>query len=849
MDSSATAAAAAARASPRGYQLPQQRGYPDDRAAAAASLPPLSTGMAAAAAHGDSPTRDWLSPLTRQPLSSHAAVGQSPFFASHARSGSSASQPDLAFRDPSRYPQQPEPASYPAAASSPERASPEGYEVAGPPPTTSRSRSHSGAVMPPPRVPSRSPSAYGHRRTPSRTNHARGPSEDYAVPALPGSIPMAYYPQPQPAVYSSAAVVADPRVTVTVDQARALIEALRVNQADMPAPPPEARRVPEPPSQQIEIAALVDAIRSSPQRMSTAPIQMPGQLDGRLSVAERRAGPSLNLASTKPEQAVSVTALNSATLGSRMDWNQVPSTTDSSWDAKWEKASHIERQGPPMGGGGGGGPPGWSGSQSDDFSSKEVQDKNLVDWAGPDDPENPANWPMRKKYRTSLILSLFSFIAPFSATMVGPAMDVIGAELDIAPGTPQRLIQGLNVLAAGVGPFIVAPLIEAYGRVPVIRYAHLWHLIWNTACGFATTGPQLLAFRFIGGLGSSAPQVLAPGLTADIYPAHMGGRGDAVHAYLPFFGSALAPIFGAFVTQDSNWRWIFWGTSIFSAIAVALAFTWLDESNHRVLLERRAKRLREETGNRNLHTPFHTPGQTESEWMIKKICLPFIMLVCHPVVQVPFSYRAYLFGIMYLILSNFEKSFVEIYRMDKASASLNYLAIGVGFVLGLHISRYAIDGFSAYFRKKHHTDGHMPEWRLPVNSGAAIFIPPALILYGWSLQSGWHYAVTDLAAFLLAIGLILGFFSLQPYVTESYGLEYAASAHAVGAFLQHISEFAFPLFGPPIYDDLGLGWGNTLLAIMTLAICILMPLLLWHFGPTLRAASTRGLPVGPSGRR
>ncbi|KAL8388792.1 hypothetical protein RB595_008931 [Gaeumannomyces hyphopodioides] len=839
---------AAARASPRayyeaaqprsaGYQLPQQRGYPDGRAAAAAALPPLSTGMAATA-QGDSPTGDRLSLSIGRPLSSHA-VGQSPFFAS---------QPDLAFRDPSRYPQ-PEPASYPVGVSSPERVSPGGYEAA---PPTSRSRSQSGATMPP-RLPSRPPSAYGHRRTPSRSNHMRGPSEDYAVPALPGSIPLAYYPQPQPA-YSPA--VADPRATVTVDQARALIEALRANQAEMPAPPPSVWRAPEPPSQQIEIAALVDAIRSSPQRMSAVPSHVPGQqlgqLDSRPSVAERRAGPSLNIASARPEQGISVMALNSASLGSRMEWYQVPPTTDSSLDAKWEKASHIERQGPPMhggGGGGGGGPPGWSGSQGGDFSSKEVKDKNLVDWDGPDDPENPANWPMRKKYRTSLILSLFSFIAPFSATMVGPAMDVIGAELDIAPGTPQRLIQGLNVLAAGVGPFIVAPLIEAYGRVPVIRYAHLWHLIWNTACGFATTGPQLLAFRFIGGLGSSAPQVLAPGLTADIYPAPMGGRGDAVHAYLPFFGSALAPIFGAFVTQDSDWRWIFWGTSIFSTVAVGLAFTCLDESNHRVLLERRAKRLREETGNKNLHTPFHTPGQTESEWMIKKICLPFIMLVCHPVVQVPFSYRAYLFGIMYLILSNFEKSFVEIYRMDKASASLNYLAIGVGFVLGLHISRYAIDGFSAYFRKKHQTNGHMPEWRLPVNSGAAILIPPALILYGWSLQNQYHYVVPDLAAFLLAIGLILGFFSLQPYVTESYGLEYAASAHAVGAFLQHISEFAFPLFGPPIYDDLGLGWGNTLLAILTLAICILMPLLLWHFGPGLRAVSTRGLPVGPSGRR
>lgn len=192
--------------------------------------------------------------------------------------------------------------------------------------------------------------------------------------------------------------------------------------------------------------------------------------------------------------------------------------------------------------------------------------------------------------------------------------------------------------------------------------------------------------------------------------------------------------------------------------------------------------------------------------------------------------------------------------MDKASASLNYMPIGDDSVLGRHINRYALLArshltLSGYFRKRHQTNDRMPEWRLPVNSGVAILISPVLILYGWSLQNTYHYAIPDLAAFLLAIGLILGFFSLQPYVTESYGLEYAASAHAVGAFLQHISEFAFPLFGPPIYDDLGLGWGNTLLAILTLAIRILMPLLLLgHFGPTLRAVSMRGLPVDPSGR-
>lgn len=157
--------------------------------------------------------------------------------------------------------------------------------------------------------------------------------------------------------------------------------------------------------------------------------------------------------------------------------------------------------------------------------------------------------------------------------------------------------------------------------------------------------------------------------------------------------------------------------------------------------------------------------------------------------------------------------------------------------------------WSAYFRKRHNTNGHRPEWRLPVNSGAAILIPPSLILYGWALQRGMHYVVPDVAAFALAIGLILGFFSLQPYVTESYGAEYAASAHAAGTFLQHLAEFAFPLLGPPVYADLGQGWGNTLLAVVTLSIAILMPLVLWHFGPALRRASSRGLPVQSSARR
>jgi len=46
---------------------------------------------------------------------------------------------------------------------------------------------------------------------------------------------------------------------------------------------------------------------------------------------------------------------------------------------------------------------------------------------------------------------------------------------------------------------------ELYGRTKVLQIANLVYLVFNLACGFATNTGQMLAFRFIAGLGGSAP--------------------------------------------------------------------------------------------------------------------------------------------------------------------------------------------------------------------------------------------------------------------------------------------------------------------------------------------------------
>lgn len=377
--------------------------------------------------------------------------------------------------------------------------------------------------------------------------------EPSAVPAAlqPGG---PYGPGPTPANPPPSADPVGARPGREDPRVQALLEALRIEAREGAAPPSETtQRPPAAPTREsshLELRTILDAIRAQPQRWS-----LPRQPDApqpvertsrQPSVNERRAGPPLEIAAGKPEATVTATAVNSASTATQKGWAQVPPSGVSSASKGGEDISHVEQ--------------GRAGTGVEDNSwfvadadqpaghTKEFDqplDENLVStefsspfpsfrlatirrktdispflfqvtWDGPDDPTNPANWPMGKKYATSMILSVFSFIAPFSATMVGPALDVIGTELAIPPGPSRQLIGGVQVLAAGLGPFLCAPLIEGYGRAPVIRYAHLWHLVWNTACGFATSGPQLIAFRFIGGIGASATQIVR--LSSPFFP-------------------------------------------------------------------------------------------------------------------------------------------------------------------------------------------------------------------------------------------------------------------------------------------------------------------------------------------
>ena len=462
-------------------------------------------------------------------------------------------------------------------------------------------------------------------------------------------------------------------------------------------------------------------------------------------------------------------------------------------------------------------------------------DPYLVTWDGEDDNANPKNWTYRKKWIAVVCVSLFTFISPVSSSMSAPALAKIGKDLNITDQTELTLTLSIFVAAYAIGPLFMGPLSEIYGRVIVLQLGNLFFLAWNVGCGFATSKGQLIAFRFLAGLGGSAPLAIGGGVLADCFTADQRGRAISIYSLMPLLGPAIGPVAGGFISENTTWRWCFWSVSLFTVFVQAFGFFNLRETWPPKILGDKAAKMRKETNNTAWHTEWETPDRTLPKVLRTSLTRPFILIGTQPIVQVLACYMAYLYGLMYLMLATFPSLWEDQYGESVGIGGLNYISLGLGFFAGTQTCAPLND---AIYRKLKAKNGGVgkPEFRAPLMVPGALLVPIGLFIYGWSAQYHVFWLVPNIGAFLFAAGTIIGFQCVQTYIVDSYQ-RYAASAVGAATFLRSLAGFGFPLFARAMFDALGLGWGNSLLGFVGIAIGIPAPFLLWKYGEKLRSKS------------
>lgn len=89
--------------------------------------------------------------------------------------------------------------------------------------------------------------------------------------------------------------------------------------------------------------------------------------------------------------------------------------------------------------------------------------------------------------------------------MVAPALPYLSTEFHIQDAVVSQLTLSIFILGYAIGPLFLGPLSETYGRVIVLQLANLFYLVFNVACGVSQSSGQMIAFRFLSGLGGSVP--------------------------------------------------------------------------------------------------------------------------------------------------------------------------------------------------------------------------------------------------------------------------------------------------------------------------------------------------------
>ncbi|KAG8755599.1 hypothetical protein FRC11_005916, partial [Ceratobasidium sp. 423] len=442
---------------------------------------------------------------------------------------------------------------------------------------------------------------------------------------------------------------------------------------------------------------------------------------------------------------------------------------------------------------------------------------SFVDWDGPDDPKNPRNWTFRHRWAATAVVSLFTFMSPLASSMVAPALPQISRELNLEQGSIlQAMTLSVFVLAYAVGPLFFGPLSELYGRRIILQGSNLFFLAFNIACSRAKTSSQLLAFRFLAGLGGSAPLAIGGGTISDLWAPEERGMAMSLYSLAPLTGPAIGPVAGAWIAERASWRWVFYSTSIADGVIQLVGFWYLTETYAPAILAAKARALRKSTGDESVCTAHEYKRRSTSTWKFISSALfrSIKFLIFDPVTTAMATYMAVLYGTMYLQLTTFASVWTQRYGESIGIAGLNYLFMGAGFTLGAQLGARVLDRIYKYLKER---NGGVPtpEMRLPLLAIGSFMLPVGLLLYGWTAEYRVFWLVPDIGVFIYCTGIIASFLCIQTYIVDTYGLHAASAVAAVSSF-RSIAGFAFPLFADKMFTALGVGWGNSVLALIAL---------------------------------
>lgn len=493
----------------------------------------------------------------------------------------------------------------------------------------------------------------------------------------------------------------------------------------------------------------------------------------------------------------------------------------------------------------------------------------VVDWYTTDDRANPFNWTTRRRTFVAFIIWLYTFVVYMSSAIYINSTAGVMESFGVGP-TKAALGLALFVLGYGVGPLLFSPLSEipSIGRNPVYAITMALFLVVSlpTALAFGNldggkssgTFAGLMVLRFLQGFFGSPCLASGAATLGDMFSMMHVPYALVAWVSAGFCAPALGPLLSGFSVPAKGWRWslleILWA----AAPITVLMLVSLPETSGPAILLRRARRLRALTGSDRFVAPSEvaeyeathaalTPQATgrstiataaskTTAIVIDALIKPIEITIKDPAVLFVQVYTAIVYGIYYSFFEAFALVYPVSYGMTPGQVGLVFTCILVACLLGMAI--YLSYVHFVLNRRVRATGEFPPNEDRLIPAMVAAFGPTiGLFIFAWTAanapQVPWIAPTIGITLYGATVFVVLQ--CVFVYIPLSYP-QYAASLFAANDFMRAAFACGAVLFGRPLYINLGIGRGTSLLGGLS-TIGIVGIWLLYFYGARLRAMS------------
>ena len=241
-----------------------------------------------------------------------------------------------------------------------------------------------------------------------------------------------------------------------------------------------------------------------------------------------------------------------------------------------------------------------------------------------------------------------------------------------------------------------------------------------------------LAFRFICALFAASPMTVTGGTIGDIWTPMQLPFGLPFFTLTAYSGPILGPVIGAY-TPEIGFAWADWISLILVGAVLVFIVLFQPETYSPVLLEWRAKHLRELTGDNRYQTT-HISASSFGTRLLTNLYRPFTMIWTEPIIMVFSFYLTLLYFVLFTFLNGYPYIFTKVYDITTSITFIIFSAMMPGIFVALALIPY-LYSLSKKAAAKAAAVGQPPQpevslyWAM---AGASILLPISLFWMAWT---------------------------------------------------------------------------------------------------------------------